>query len=74
MKPVGIDNNRIFRRVGVILALFLLTISIGVPLLLIFWQSVYPDGQWDWMAPIRTITGHHLSGVLLNPSGLAYAL
>ncbi|MBB6024419.1 iron(III) transport system permease protein [Paenibacillus sp. JGP012] len=66
MKPVVADNNRIFRRVGVVLALFLLTISIGVPLLLIFWQSVYPNGQWDWMAPIRTITGHHLSGVLLN--------
>ncbi|CAM2945438.1 iron ABC transporter permease [Paenibacillus taichungensis] len=66
MKPVVVDNNRIFRRVGVILALFLLTISIGVPLLLIFWQSVYPNGQWDWMAPIRTITGQHLSGVLLN--------
>ena len=66
MKPVVMDNNRIFRRVGVVLALFLLTISIGMPLLLIFWQSVYPDGQWDWMAPIRTITGHHLSSVLLN--------
>ncbi|MGG4093374.1 ABC transporter permease [Paenibacillus lautus] len=51
---------------GVILALFLLIISIGVPLLLIFWQSVYPDQHFDWLAPIRTIAGHELSGILLQ--------
>ncbi|MGG4107831.1 iron ABC transporter permease [Paenibacillus lautus] len=51
---------------GVVLALFLLIIGIGVPLLLIFWQSVYPDQHFDWLAPIRTIAGHELSGILLQ--------
>lgn len=49
-----------------LLSFFLLAVSIGIPLLLIFWQSVYPEQHLDWMAPLRTITGHSLSGVLLN--------
>lgn len=60
------DSQRFLRKMGVILALFLLIISIGVPLLLIFWQSVYPDQHFDWLAPIRTIAGHELSGILLQ--------
>lgn len=60
------DSQRFLRKMGVILALFLLIIGIGVPLLLIFWQSVYPDQHFDWLAPIRTIAGHELSGILLQ--------
>lgn len=66
MRPVIMDSQRFLRKMGVILALFLLIISIGVPLLLIFWQSVYPDQHFDWLAPIRTIAGHELSGILLQ--------
>lgn len=60
------DSQRFLRKMGVVLALFLLIIGIGVPLLLIFWQSVYPDQHFDWLAPIRTIAGHELSGILLQ--------
>ncbi|MEK3715648.1 ABC transporter permease [Paenibacillus sp. FSL R7-0333] len=66
MSPVSMDSNRILRRAGLLLSFFLLAVSIGIPLLLIFWQSVTPDQRLDWMAPLRTITGHSLSGVLLN--------
>ncbi|CAM3771850.1 iron ABC transporter permease [Paenibacillus glucanolyticus] len=66
MRPVIMDSQTFFRKLGVILALFLLIISIGVPLLLIFWQSIYPEQHLDWLAPIRTIAGHELSGILLQ--------
>lgn len=66
MKPVMMDSQRFLRYVGMILAIFLLIIGIVLPLLLIFWQSVYTEQGWDWLAPVRTIAGHDLSGVLLQ--------
>ncbi|MEK4851672.1 iron ABC transporter permease [Paenibacillus sp. FSL H7-0756] len=66
MSPVSMDSNRILRRAGLLLSFFLLAVSIGIPLLLIFWQSITPNQRLDWMAPLRTITGQSLSGVLLN--------
>lgn len=62
----SMDSNRILRRAGLLLSFFLLAVSIGIPLLLIFWQSITPNQRLDWMAPLRTITGQSLSGVLLN--------
>lgn len=66
MKPVFKGSPGFFRNIGIILALLLLVIGIVIPLLLIFWQSVFTKRGLDLLAPLRTIAGHDLSGVLFH--------
>ncbi|WP_438496481.1 ABC transporter permease [Paenibacillus sp. IHBB 3054] len=66
-------NNalRSFKWVSSSLALCILVILVLLPLLLIFWTSIYPGQQLDITAPLRTITGNSgLMKVLLNSLGL----
>ncbi len=55
-----------FKRMGVTLAIVLLTILVVTPLFFIFLTSVIPDGQLDLIAPLRLIIDPQLTIVLWN--------
>lgn len=62
---------RSFTWVSGSLAVIVLTIMVLLPLLLIFWTSIYQDHQLDVSAPLRTIAGNSdLLEVFLNSIGL----
>ncbi len=54
------------RSVSVLLALLVLTLLIVIPLIQIFIQSVYRDGELQLAAPFRTIADADLAKVMLN--------
>lgn len=69
------NSLRSFKWVSGGLALFILTVLVLLPLLLIFWTSVYPEGHLDITAPLRTIMGSNdLVEVLLNSIGLGVSV
>lgn len=66
-----INALRSFKWVSSSLALCILVILVLLPLLLIFWTSIYSGQKLDITAPLRTITGNSgLMKVLLNSLGL----
>ncbi|MBT2293263.1 iron ABC transporter permease [Paenibacillus albidus] len=72
---MNIQSLRSLKWVSGSLALFLLAILVLLPLLLIFWTSIYPDRQLDLAAPLRTILGNpDLLQVLLNSVGLGVSV
>lgn len=72
---MNINSLRSFKWVSGGLALFILTVLVLLPLLLIFWTSIYPNEQLDIAAPLRTIMGSDdLVEVLLNSIGLGVSV
>lgn len=72
---MNINSLRSFKWVSGGLALFILTVLVLLPLLLIFWTSIYPNEQLDIAAPLRTImSSHDLVEVLLNSIGLGVSV
>ncbi len=55
-----------FRAWSIVLALLVLTVLIVVPLIEIFIQSVYRDGELQWSAPFRTLANSGLVQVMLG--------
>ncbi|ANS77336.1 ABC transporter permease [Paenibacillus yonginensis] len=51
---------------SVLLALLVLAVLIVVPLVEIFVQTVYRDGELQWSAPFRTLADSELTGVMLG--------
>lgn len=56
----------IFHKTGMILAIVILIMLVVIPLVLMIMTSVFPDDQFNLLAPIRTVLGSELSGVFWN--------
>lgn len=53
-------------KLNILLACLLLLMLILIPLALILVQSFTPDGHWDWLAPLQTISERNLLQVFIN--------
>ncbi len=56
----------LIQRMGVALAIVILTLLVVIPLFLIIITSVYPNQEIDLLAPLRTVMGTELSRVFWN--------
>lgn len=59
-----------YKKIGIVLALLILTMLVVVPLISIFLTSVMPDNELDLTAPFRTIGSERLGGVFWNSMAL----
>lgn len=63
---MGVLSVKQIRAWSLTLALIALTLLIVMPLLQIFIQSVYVDGQLQWSAPFQTLAASRFAGVLFG--------